>query len=311
MRTDVLVLVVTYNSAAVVMRLLEALPAAVEGVPGVTTVVVDNDSDDGSADLAEAATIKPRVLRRPENRGYAAGINAGLESVAPTRALLALNADARPTPGFLREMLSVLESPADPPTGIVAPRVVDPHGNLKYSLRRDPTLLRALGEAILGGHRAAKFAALGEMMRDPEQYTDRRRVDWATGAALLVSADCLRAAGPWDESFFLYSEETDYAMRAREAGWAMRYAEHAVVEHPGGDMSRSPYLWSLVAVNRVALYRRRHGRVAGWFYRLVVILNEALRVGRPTHRAALVALLRNRPPGPPREHRADGSGAAG
>lgn len=305
-RADVLVLAVTYNSAGVVRGLLDCLPAAVEGVDGVTCMVVDNASDDDSAELAERSAVRAVVIRCPENLGYAAGINAGLACVEPTRALLVLNADARPRGGFLAELLKVMDAPADPPTGLVAPRVVDPDGNLKFSLRRDPTLARALGEALLGGHRAARFPVLGEMVRERSEYTDRRCVDWATGAALLVSADCLRAVGPWDESFFLYSEETDYALRARSAGWAMRYAWSAVVEHPGGDMSRSPFLWSIVAVNRVRLYEKRHGRVASAVYRIVVILNEALRalVGKPTHKAALRALLRNRRPGPqPRKRR--------
>lgn len=268
-------------------------------------MVVDNASDDDSADQAEGSPLKPMVIRCAENLGYAGGINAGLTEVTPTRALLVLNADARPRERFLAELLRVIESPDDPPTGMVAPRVVGLRGNLKYSLRRDPTLLRALGEAVMGGHRAARYPSLGEQIRDPALYTDRRAADWATGAALLISAECLRAVGPWDESFFLYSEETDYAMRARDAGWALRYARDAVVEHPGGQMSKSPYLWSIVAVNRVRLYQRRHGRVAGAAYRGVVVLNEALRApfGKATHRAALRALLRNSRPGPVDQHR--------
>ena len=298
-QAEVLVLVVTFNSAEIVSDLLEALPRAVGTVPGVTVAVVDNASVDGTADVAERAPLKPLVIRCPRNLGYAAAINAGLEVVMPTRAVLVLNADVRPMDGFLGELLAVLELPDDPPTGIVAPRVVDLAGNLRLSLRRRPTMLRALGEALLGGHRAAKFPALSEQIRDPDAYTDRRIADWATGAALLISADCLEDVGPWDESFFLFSEETEYALRAKDAGWVLRYADQAIVEHTGGDMAQSPFLWSIAAVNRVSLYRRRHGSVAGAAYRVIVMFGEALRlpVGA-THRSALLALLRNRRPGP-------------
>lgn len=298
--TEVLVLAVTHNSAAVLEGLLDSLPRALEGVPGVTVLIVDNSSSDQSADLAERSSLQPMVVRCADNRGYAAAINTGLDVVTPTRALLVLNADTRPGEGCLAELLRVLESPSDPPTGIVAPRIVDSEGQLKFSLRRNPTLLRALGEALVGGHRASRFSAFGEEIRNPKHYADRRIADWATGAALLLSADCLRTVGRWDESFFLYSEETDYAARARDAGWVVRYSRRAVVEHPGGQMEKSPFLWSIVAVNRVRHYQTRHGRAAGAAYRAVVILNEALRAsfGRPTHRAALNALLRNRRPGP-------------
>lgn len=313
---EVLVLAVTFNSAEVLPALLDALPDALLGVPGVRVVIVDNASDDESAELAERSHLKPTVLRCTENLGYAAGINAGIRAVGPpSRGLLVLNADAQPTKASLSEMLAVLEASEDPPTGIVAPRIVDSRGDLKFSLRRDPTLLRAIGEALLGGHRAARFRALGEEIRDPAFYTDRRVADWATGAALLISADCLRAVGEWDESYFLYSEETDFAVRARDAGWALRYARNAVVEHPGGQMSKSAFLWSIVAVNRVRYYQRRHGRLASAVYRMVVILNETLRapLGKPTHRAALKALLRNRRPGPEPVHnlRQDSPGSIG
>jgi N-acetylglucosaminyl-diphospho-decaprenol L-rhamnosyltransferase len=150
---------------------------------------------------------------------------------------------------------------------------------------------------VLGGHRAARFDRWGDMIRDPAHYVDGATADWATGAAVLIARRVVDAIGLWDESFFLYSEETEYAMRARRAGFSLRYVTGAEVVHPGGEMSRSTWLWSLLAVNRVRLYAQGHGRIATAAYWLVVVVNEASRalLGRPTHRAALVALFRGRP----------------
>ncbi|MCZ7627704.1 MAG: glycosyltransferase [Microthrixaceae bacterium] len=75
-------------------------------------------------------------------------------------------------------------------------------------------------------------------MTNTRDYARERDADWATGAAMLISAECLAAVGPWDESFFLYSEETDYCLRARDRGFKLRYSPKATATHIGG--SRTP-----------------------------------------------------------------------
>lgn len=110
---------------------------------------------------------------------------------------------------------------------------------------------------------------------------------------MLVTRDCLDAVGAWDESLFLYSEETDYCIRARENGFDVRYEPGAEAVHIGGDAHVSPRLWALLTVNRVRLYRRRHGPVRSLAFRVAVMINEALRAlaGRQVSRAALAALV--------------------
>ncbi|WP_152187652.1 glycosyltransferase [Georgenia satyanarayanai] len=291
---DVLVAVVTYNSAAIVAPFLRALPAALEGAGTARVVVVDNDSRDGTVDRVRALAPWATVVEPRANLGYGAGINLALRQARPRRGAYVLNPDAVPSPGSVVRLVRVVESADD--VGIAVPRVLDGQGRLKFSLRREPTIRRALGEAVLGGHRAARYPAWGDMIRDPAYYVDGATADWATGAAMFLAPRTLDAVGSWTEDFFLYSEETDYALRARDAGLCLRYVASADVVHPGGDMSVSPWLWSLVALNRTRLYRRRHGGVPGAVFWLVVLLNETSRalLGRPTHREAARALLRGR-----------------
>jgi GT2 family glycosyltransferase len=153
---------------------------------------------------------------------------------------------------------------------------------------------RALGEAVLGG-RAGRFAPLGETVLDDAAYQREGAVDWATGAVMLMSAACLRACGPWDESFFLYSEETEYALRARDHGFLTTFVPGAGVVHLGGASGTSPRLWSLVTVNRVRLYRKRHSAPATAAFWTAVFLREATRaliLRAPRSRSAVKALLR-------------------
>jgi glycosyltransferase involved in cell wall biosynthesis len=153
-------------------------------------------------------------------------------------------------------------------------------------------VLRALGQALLG-ERAGHIPLIGETVTRGGSYIHPVAADWATGAAMLISRQCLEAVGGWDESYFLYSEETDFALRARDAGFALRLAPDAGAVHLGGESESSPDLWSMLTVNRVRLYRRRHGRAA--VFAGAVALGEAIRsfgTDAARHRAALRALLR-------------------
>jgi N-acetylglucosaminyl-diphospho-decaprenol L-rhamnosyltransferase len=296
---DVVLVTVTYNSAAIIERFLRALPDALDGVASAQVVVVDNDSNDGT--IEQVVDLAPWVVavKAGANLGYGAGLNLGIRHVAARRGVLVLNPDAVLEPGAVLRLLDAVS--ADDAVGIAVPRIIDATGKLKFSLRREPTIGRAIGEAMLGGHRAARFPLLGDMIRDSAYYVEGATADWATGAAMFISRRVLDAVGLWSEEFFLYSEETDYALRARDAGYRIGYVWDAVAAHPGGAMSKSPWLWSLVAVNRTKLYRKRHGRLPSAVFWSVVVFNEGMRalLGRPTHQAALRALLRGSVP-PPR-----------
>ncbi|MGY1649744.1 glycosyltransferase family 2 protein [Geodermatophilus sp. SYSU D01119] len=288
---DVALVVVTYDSVADVADLVASLDAGLRGVRRYQLVVVDNDSSDGTAD--EVARVAPwaTLVRSADNRGFAAGLNTGFAAARPARAVLVLNADVRLQEGCVARMLQALDEPG---VGIVAPRVLDVDGHVFPSLRREPTLPRALATAVLGGRRVARLAPLSETVTGRDAYATRRVADWATGAVLLVSARCWHDVGGWDESFFLFSEEVDFALRARDHGHRVVYEPTAVATHIGGvTNSRDPVLYALLASNRVRLYAKRHTAVATRAYSGAVALHETLRGLRrgEMHRAARSAVV--------------------
>jgi N-acetylglucosaminyl-diphospho-decaprenol L-rhamnosyltransferase len=293
---DVVLIAVTHNSAVIIDSFVQALPGALEDIDSAKVLVVDNASRDRTVERIRQMAPWIIVLESGENLGYGGGINLGLRHLRGRRGVMVLNPDTRPAAGSVKRLLAAVES--DDHVGIAVPLIVDSSGRLSYSLRREPTIRRAFGEAILGGRRAANFPSLGEVIRDPGYYVDGAAADWATGAAMFLSRRTLDAVGFWAEDFFLYSEETDYALRARDAQLGLRLVTSAMVAHDGGEMTRSPWLWSIRAVNRTRLYRRRHGRATSMIYWSAVVLNEATRavLGRATHRAALRALLTGHPP---------------
>lgn len=290
------VVVVTHNSTEVLADCLASMPSAFDGLE-YELVVVDNASTDHSVQLVGELAPDAVLLSLGRNLGYAAGINAGITVGGPRNAVMVLNPDVRLAPGAVRPLLVGLHRPG---VGITVPRIHGPTGALDYSLRRDPTPLRALGEAVLGGRRAGRYRMLGEVVALPTAYEVEQAADWATGAAMLISRACLEAVVRvdsrgsltyWDESFFLYSEETEFALRARDAGFRLHYIPHSQVVHIGGESRTSPELWRLLTVNRVRLYARRHGRAATLAFWAAAVVNEALRAGSRTHRAALRDLL--------------------
>lgn len=285
--TNVAVIVVTWNSAAVVGDLIMSVRAS-EVNGSVRLIVVDNASKDGSVALVRRLMPEAGVVQMGRNAGYAAGANAGMATAGDCDAYLLVNPDVRLAPGAIQAMVDEMHASG---AGIVVPKLTDQFGVLRSSLRREPTVIRAWGEALLGGHRAGRIPVLGELEERAERYDRPLWADWATGAALLISRRCWMRVGPWDETYFLYSEETDFALRARDAGFDLRYTPAAVAVHFEGDSHESAALFSLLSRNRVKLYRSRHGVVRSVLFWAGALLGELLRINRPIRRAAARALM--------------------
>lgn len=292
-RDSITVVVVTFNSRPLLADLIESLPAGMDGAGPWQLVVADNASSDGTVELLRELAPQTLIVEMGRNAGYAAGINAGVRAVDANGPVLVLNPDVRLQPGSVRILRETLTRPG---TGIAVPRLLNGHGDLIHSLRREPTILRALGQSLLGGAGAARWSMLLDEVRADEEYRRPNTADWASGPAMLLSRECLTTVGPWDESYFLYSEETDFALRARDRGFILRYEPTAVVTHLEGESMENPWLFSLLTLNRIRLYRRRHGPVATAVYWLAVFAGELLRTlrGDPVHRAAAAAMLNPR-----------------
>lgn len=277
-------MIVTFNSSQVIAELLDSIPAAL-GEIRACTVVVDNGSTDCTRDIVTQRT--DCTLVASDNAGYAAGINRGVLSGPTTPAILVLNPDVRLAP---RSVLFMMETLGHPSTGIVCPRVHNPDGSLHHSLRREPSILRTLGLT------RSKLPVFAEYVNDHELYETPQVVDWAVGAIMLISRECFDEVGGWDESFFLYSEETEFCLRARDLGYLTRYDPRAIAIHIGGQSGQSATTHTIQIVNRVRLYRRRHGPVASFVYLLLTALRESIWIGRggPRHVHAIRALFRPR-----------------
>jgi GT2 family glycosyltransferase len=282
---DCAVIIVTYNSALYIDGILNSLPVAA-GDLTLRIIVVDNGSTDDTVRRVHDH-LDVICVQAGANLGYAGGINVGRGYAGKYEALAVLNPDLVLEPGALYEMLTAID---DPGVGVAVPRLFDFDGHLYPSLRREPSLTAAIGDALFGRHFKRRPAILSEIVRDERKYSDRHPVDWAVGAALVISAACDRLVGAWDERFFLYSEETDYAVRVRAAGFRVEYVPRAQALHRGAGSGQSQALMALTAVNRVR-YFEKHKKAVGAM-RAAVLLHELLRVASPGHRRALLTVSR-------------------
>jgi exopolysaccharide biosynthesis WecB/TagA/CpsF family protein len=287
--TDVAAVVVTHNSASDISALIGDLRLAARD-RSIRLIVVDNQSSDDTVNLVRAHDDIV-LVESGGNLGYGGGMNAGLPLVGHCDAVLMLNPDLTLAPDAITRLLAAADADR---IGAVVPLVLDEVGAVYPSLRREPSVTRAIGDALLGSKIRARPGFSSEIDSRPASYLEAHDVDWATGAALLVPAAVAREVGEWHEEFFLYSEETDYFRRIREIGCRIRFEPSAVVKHRGGGSGTLPALATLMAANRVRYIELHHGWAYSMLFRAVVALAESLRSYDAVHRSTLAVILNRR-----------------
>lgn len=283
--SDVSAIVVSYNSADDLPHVVDSMRSAASGLR-LQITVVDNDSSDDSVAVARGLGV--RCIANQQNLGYAAALNRAWPTTGEAGAYLVVNPDVRFAPDSVRR----LYDEAIGSRCVTVPRIIDEHGATRYSLRREPTLGRQAGEALMGDHLPGRSSRWSVLVRGDGGYSQPGWVDWATGAVMMVPAVCAAAVGRWDEAFFLYSEEVDYCRRARSLGYPIRYVPDALVFHEGGGSGASSALVALDALNKVRYFRRHHGPVRTALYNGLLVLEKALRVADESERFSARALMR-------------------
>jgi len=215
--------VVTYDAMPWVERCLESLE-------GTETVVVDHGSTDGTLDLVRGRFPAVRLVEQ-ENRGLAAGWNRGLAETA-AELVLVVNSDAWLVGDGLAELVRVAERRPD--AGLIGPRLLNTDGSLQRSVRGFPTPWRLATEYLFLRKLAPRSRALNAFYGSGFDHRSERDAEFVMGACFLLRRAAFEAVGPFDEAFFLFSEETDWCFRAREAGWKVVFTPAAECVHVGG-----------------------------------------------------------------------------
>jgi N-acetylglucosaminyl-diphospho-decaprenol L-rhamnosyltransferase len=220
---DLAVVVVTYNGLPHVKRTLESSE-------GHATVVVDHGSTDGTLELVRERFPQVRLVEQA-NLGLAAGWNRGVrETSAPY--VLVLNSDAWLVDDAAERLVAFAEQRSR--AGFVAPRLRNPDGSLQRSVRAFPTAWRLATEYFFLRKLAPGSRVLNDFYGGGFDHDEVREVDFAKAAAFLLRREAFDDIGPFDERFFLFSEETDWCYRLHEAGWQVLFYPGAEAVHVGG-----------------------------------------------------------------------------
>lgn len=263
--------IVNFNTRELTLQSLGALCATAP--PGTDVWVVDNGSTDGSLEAVErfalSAPLPVRIVRAGTNLGFGAACNLGIEGCAG-RFVVLVNSDAFVQAGALQKLRAYLLK--HPEVGVVGPLLLNPDGSVQESRFPFPSPVRALGENLGLVHLARWWR--GGLSPD---YSLTHH--WLSGACLMFPREVWVRSGGFDESFFLYAEETDWQRRLCDASWGIRFEPEACVVHLGGASGLSSKMsvreHFFTGADRYQL--KHHGRGGALLFRAATALGAALR----------------------------------
>ncbi len=251
----VYIILVNWNGKDQTLACLQSLNALSYG--NARIVVVDNASTDGSTEAIHAAFPAVAVLGMERNLRFAGGTNAGLRYALDHGAegLLILNNDTTIEKDFLTAMVARLQ--LDEHVGMVAPKIC------YYD---HPDRLWFAGGSLSMWTGTMRHIGIRE--KDQGQYDDGREIEYASGCCILTRRAVLDKIGLLDESYFMYTEDADWCMRARRAGFRIIYEPRACIWHKV-SMSSGGHLSWYKTKNKFLSNLRFFGRYAAWYQWLV------------------------------------------
>jgi GT2 family glycosyltransferase len=242
MMNKISVIVVSWNAREYLRDCLASVRAT--GQDEVCeTIVIDNASADGSAEMVSIEFPEVVLLRSDVNLGFAAANNLGMQH-ARGEILAFVNSDVVLHPDCLQLMRAFLEQHQD--VGIVGPRIVDRDGRLQSSCRRLPTVWNNFCRALAIDRVFSRASLLsGHEMRHFD-HDVQAEAEVLSGCLWVVRTQAAQVVGALDERFFFYMEDVDWCRRFRNAGWRLVFYPHATATHYGGGSSaNAPLRYSL------------------------------------------------------------------
>ncbi|NBV86246.1 MAG: glycosyltransferase family 2 protein [Verrucomicrobia bacterium] len=255
---SVSVVIVSFNTRRMTLRCLAAIKPEL-AARRAEIFVVDNGSNDGSAAAVRAAFPEVQVISEEKNIGFGAANNHAMR-MARGEFILLLNSDAFVRSGAVENLLAYLE--ANPKFAAVGPRLVNADGSLQASCFRFPSPARVWCENLGFSRLFPNHGIFGDYSRWKHDHP--RRVEFVSGACMLVRRSVVKEIGGFDESFFLYAEETDWQRRMRNASWDIGFTPAATVMHIGGASGRdTPAQINRHFFESLHRYELKHHGVAG------------------------------------------------
>lgn len=265
------------------------LPACMKSVYGgaggleLEVIVVDNGSNDGSAEAIERLFPGATVIDQGSNVGFSAANNTAIAR-SRGRYLLFLNPDTVVDPGSIERMISFLEEEGE--AGAVGCRLYHPlTGAVESSARSNPDLLPLLWNLLYLDRIFPRSPLFGRYRMSHRPEGERREVDWVTGACMMARRETVEEVGGFDPGFFMYCEDIDICLRMRAGGWRIYYLPEAAVGHYrgrssaqlGGESELSVWGAAQYARSIIRLYGKHYGETKTFLLRVILVVTSVLK----------------------------------
>ena len=229
--TDVSVSIVNYNAKEYLDRCLKALYKSIKK-HSFEVIVVDNASDDGSADLVKIKFPTAKLIINSSNLGFIKANNIGIQN-SKGRYVLCLNNDTEVLDRSIDKLVAFMDS--HPDAGAAGPKLLNSDGTLQMQCRRGfPTLSNSLFYFSGLNRLFPKSKLLGGYLLTYLDDKNMTEVDSLCGAAMIVRREVIDKVGLMDESYYMYGDDIDWCYRIKKTGWKVYYLPDAEIIHYGG-----------------------------------------------------------------------------
>ncbi|MFC1736049.1 glycosyltransferase family 2 protein [Candidatus Hydrogenedentota bacterium] len=271
-RPEISVIIVNWNTEELLRKCLRSVENHV-GTQERETLVIDNNSSDGSVEMIKNEFPGVNLIRNADNRGFAAGVNQGLHASTGLHVLL-INSDARIEDGVVQIMMQYLATGKN--VGIVGPGLIYPGGIPQERAAGYEINLWNLASHYLVLDKLFPFSMVfrGIYIRKCDSPTS---VAWVSGCAMLFRREVFEQIGPFDERLFMYMEDVDYCSRARDKGFDVHYLPYIHVIHESGA-SLQDELPDGSCGTYISYIRSRRGSIAGQAALCITVVGFSLRL---------------------------------
>ncbi|RJO59256.1 glycosyltransferase family 2 protein [Candidatus Parcubacteria bacterium] len=229
---ELAVIIVSWRVKTQLRDCLESIYALAEPQQPGEVFVVDNHSNDGTNEMLKADFRQVKLIANQENLGFAKANNHALAQTQKPF-IFFLNPDTKVTEGAFARMLQVFERHER--AGIVGPKLLNPDNSLQKSVRNLPTPLALVAIFLKMRFWWPNFPPLKKYLQIDFDYDREQSVGQVMGAAFLVRRKVFEEIGNLDEKFWIWFEEVDFCMRAKNADWETWYTPEAKIFHTGGE----------------------------------------------------------------------------
>lgn len=289
---DLSVIIVNYNTHAVASKAIQSVLDH-QGTLNLEIIVVDNDSHDGSIEAFRTSFPQITVLATGRNGGYAWGNNVGMRH-ARGRYLLVLNPDVLVFEGTLERAVSYMAE--NPEIGILGCHVSLENGAQQPTLFREVSLGKLFWSIMVPNRILRRSRLFGDQRYASLARNTVQDVEVVAGCFMMISRDVVERIGMMDDRFFMYSEESEWCWRVRQAGLKVRYNPDIRLLHYGAVSTGQTSPWKSVEIAKghILFLRFTRGRLIAGLGTWLMATGDLIRaiwflplsLIRPDHKGA-------------------------